>query len=74
MSEDVSFVGIEATRARIERLAEISRRGKLSQIESWIEFHHRELEILYARKKELGGCVCIGLSHTDDCPEWELPI
>ena len=73
MSEDVSFVGVEAAHARIERLAEISRRGKLNQIESWIKFHQRELEILYARKKELGGCVCIGLSHADDCPERVMP-
>jgi len=25
-------------------------------------------------RKELGDCVCIGLVHQDDCPEWILPI
>lgn len=25
-------------------------------------------------RKELGDCVCIGLVHQDDCPEWTLPI
>lgn len=73
MSEDVSFVDPEVAAARIARLDKMTKLLKLYRIESMIEFHRSELEILYARKKELGGCVCIGLSHADDCPERVMP-